>query len=154
MSWLTSKELENAILNYGDKHVNITFRGIYPLDALPQLDMKGPLFLIFNTDVENLQGQHWKAIHIDENQYGEVFDSLATPTSDRLIQFMNHHTKKWIQNSAAYQHPLSAQCGVYVLFYVTQRMYYDSLQQFCNSFTTNLATNEILMSNFYKSLTQ
>ena len=150
MSWLTDRQLERAIFRHGDTRVNMAFRGIFPLDQLPE--GRGPLFLIFNTDVHNLPGQHWKAIYIDEFQRGEVFDPLATPMSDRCIQYMNRHTVKWCWNRTMVQHPLSAQCGVYVLYYVTQRLYYDSLYEFCQTFSNDLADNEIVMSYFYRSL--
>ena len=150
MSWLTDRQLERAIYRHGDDRVNMAFRGIYPLDRLPHLDMRGPLFIILNTDVENLPGRHWKAIYIDELGHGEIFDSLATPISDRLIRFMNAHSTKWTRNTMMLQHPLSTRCGIYVLYYVTQRMYYDSLRHFIKSFSHSLEKNEMLMSHFYK----
>ena len=99
MSWLTDRELERTIRRHGNERLKMTFRGIYPLDRLPHVGIRGPLFLILNTDVENLPGRHWKAIYIDDEGYGEVFDSLATPMSDRLIRFMNAHTTKWTRNT-------------------------------------------------------
>ena len=150
MSWLTNQQLERAIYRHGDRRVQMAFRGIYPLNRLPQLDMRGPLFIILNTDVENLPGRHWKAIYIDENYHGEVFDSLALPLSDRLIRFMNYHTTKWTRNTTMLQHPLSAQCGIYVLYFVTQRMYFDSLSDLLSTFSPCLLENERLMYLFYK----
>ena len=150
MSWLTNHQLECAILRHGDRRVTMAFQGIFPLNQLPQLNMQGPLFLILNTDVENLPGRHWKAIYIDENNYGEVFDSLALPLSDRLIRFMNYHTTKWTRNTTMLQHPLSAQCGIYVLYFVTQRLYTDSLSDLISIFSPSLLENERLMYQFYK----
>lgn len=150
MSWLTNHQLERAIVRHGDRRVQMAFQGIFPLDRLPHLDMRGPLFLILNTDVENLPGRHWKAIFIDENNYGEVFDSLALPLSDRLIRFMNNHTTKWTRNTTMLQHPLSAQCGIYVLYFVTQRLYADSLSDLISIFSPSLLENERLMYQFYK----
>ena len=150
MSWLTNHQLECAILRHGDRRVIMAFQGIFPLNRLPQLNMQGPLFLILNTDVENLPGRHWKAIYIDENNYGEVFDSLALPLSDRLIRFMNYHTTKWTRNTTMLQHPLSAQCGIYVLYFVTQRLYTDSLSDLISIFSPSLLENERLMYQFYK----
>ena len=149
MSWLTNRQLEQAILRHGDRRVQMAFQGIYPLDRLPQLNIQGPLFIILNTDVENLPGRHWKAIYIDENNHGEVFDSLALPPSDRLIRFMNHHTTKWWRNTTMLQHPLSAQCGIYVLYFVTQRMYSDSMSDLISIFSPCLLENERLMYLFY-----
>lgn len=151
MSWLSDKQLNRAIWKRGDTKCLMAFRGIYPLDQLPLLDMTPPLFIIFNTHIHNLSGQHWKAIFIDTDYCGEVFDSLATPTSDAIIRFMNKYSRKWTTNSLAYQHPLSSQCGAYVLYFVTQRLYYSSLEDFCKTFTLDTLLNEKMMSDFYNT---
>ena len=150
MSWLSDRQIEKAIQRHGDVCAQMAFRGIYPLDTLPDDHIQGPLFLVMNTDVHNLPGRHWKAIFIDEQQHGEVFDPLATPMSDRLIHYMNQHTRKWTWNRTMVQHPLSPQCGVYVVFYVTQRLYYNSLNEFCQLFSHDLNKNELSMSRFYQ----
>ena len=150
MSWLSNHQVEEAINRLGDNDCCLAFKGVYPIDLLPELDTKPPHFIILNTDSHNLPGQHWKVLFIDENYCGEVFDSLALPLSDSVIRFMNKHSRKWIKNSQVYQHPLSMQCGVYVVYYVTQRLYYSTLHEFCKTFSLNVTENERLIAKFYK----
>ena len=81
-----------------------------------------------------------------------MFDPLALPVSDFIIHFMNRHTRQWIRNVNAYQPLYSTRCGVYVLYYVTQRLYYDSLKDFCNTFSHNVNDNDCAMIRFYHDL--
>ena len=153
MSWLSNADIEQALAHYDDDRVKHAFRGIYPNDALPKTSqLKPPLFLIVNTDPHNLPGRHWKVIYIGEQYHGEVFDSLALPLSNHVIQFMNQHTVKWKTNRQMFQHPQSTQCGVYVLYYVTQRLNHVSLHSLCQTLSSNLTQNEKSMSRFYRRL--
>ena len=151
MSWLSDRQLEYAIYQYGDRDVLHAFQGIYPVDDLPST-IKPPALIVLNTDTHNLPGKHWKVLFIDEDFSGEVFDSLALPISDFIIRFMNQHTQQWIRNVIAYQPITSTRCGVYVLYYVTQRLCYRSLKDFCNTFSHNVNVNEHAMIRFHHDL--
>ena len=151
MSWLTNQELKQAILRFGDANVCYAFQGVYPINQLPHV-VEPPAFIIVNTDVHNLPGTHWMVLFVDKDLSGEVFDSLAYPLCNAVIRFMNRHTRHWTFNRLSYQYPLSPTCGVFVLYYVTQRLYYDSLKQFCNTLSTDMFVNERLMHKFYLSL--
>ena len=152
MSWLSNTDLENAIEQWGDDGVKQAFRGIYSNDRLPYTLLKPPAFIIVNTDVHNLPGQHWKVIFINDHYEGEVFDSLATPLSNHVIQFMNRHTTRWITNRRMVQHPTSSQCGAYVLYFITQRLNHASLRDLCLTFSSNLKENERMIHRFYRQL--
>ena len=137
MSWLSNTDLENAIEHCKDSRVRHAFRGIYPNDALPHTVLTPPVFIIVNTDVHNLPGQHWKVIYVDENYDGEVFDSLAVPLSNHVIRFMNRHTRQWKTNRTMFQHPKSSQWGAYVLYFII-RLKVMSLREMCLTFSSNL----------------
>ena len=151
MSWLSDRQLELAIYAHGDRNVGHAFQGIYSVDNLPSV-VRPPAFIVLNTDTHNLPGKHWMVIFIDEDLCGEVFDSLALPVSDFIIRFMNRHSRQWICNQVAYQPVTSTRCGVYVLYYVTQRLYYSSLKDFCRTLSANVNVNERAMTRFYDSL--
>ena len=149
MSWLTDTQLEQAINNVSDGRVKQAFRGVFSNDSLPSSVGPLPAFVIVNTDVSNLPGRHWKALFIDVNFMGEVFDSLATPLSNSVIQFMNQHARKWNMNRVMVQHPMSTQCGAYVLYFVTQRLKYNSLSELCHTFTSDWDKNERMVRALY-----
>ena len=146
------QELEQAIRRFTDRETLHAFRGIYPRDTLPSGPIRPPVFLILNTDTHNLPGKHWKVIFIDHEYNGEVFDSLALPLSDHVIRFMNIWSRKWSTNTQAYQHPFSAQCGIYVLYFILQRLHVPSMSALCQLFTSDLFHNERMMHNFYRYL--
>lgn len=149
MSWLSGKEIKRAIERRGDKSCRMAFQGIYSIDGLPS-QVSPPAFFVLNTDPHNLPGMHWKVIFIDTDYNGEIFDSLALPLCDSTIRFMNKHSRNWQRNRLSFQHPLSAQCGVYVIYYVTQRLYFSSLTDFTETTLSNdVSHNERLMSSFY-----
>lgn len=143
MSWLTSSDIDTRLIHHK------LYKGVYPIDGLPST-FSVPAFFVINTHTHNLPGEHWKAIYIDDEMRGEVFDSLALPISNTIIRFMNLHTRQWKSNKKAFQHPLSAKCGVYIIYYVTKRLLYPSLDEFCKSFSVNPVINEHKMLNFYR----
>ena len=149
MSWLSGKEILQSVKRLGDSRCCMAFKGVYPINGLPS-SVEAPAFYVINTDAHNLPGTHWKAIFIDTDNIGEVFDPLSLPISNTLIRFMNSHSWKWITNYQTFQHPLSAKCGVYAIYYITQRLYYSSLSDFCQTFSNDVNVNEKLMTKFYK----
>lgn len=147
--WLTTEDLRNYIDNYGDYYTKATFLDIFPINHLPNNIPYLPLLFIINTNTSNLPGQHWKAIYIDANRNGEVFDSLATPISLNLEKWLNTHTRKWIVSSLILQHPLSPSCGAYVLYFILTRMYYPSLKACIQRFSANVSQNEQLIQHLF-----
>jgi len=152
MSWLSDAELERVVQEHGDERTVAAFRGVFSINNMPTVLPKPPSFIIMNTDTTHLPGKHWKVLFIDKNYCGEIFDSLALPNCDYVTRFMNRHSRKWIRNALAYQHPLSSTCGAYALYFVMQRLHYDSLHDICKHFSHDTLVNEKRIRNFYKSL--
>ena len=152
MSWLSNRQLINKVRKNANDATKKAFPGVYPIDRLPKSLPHLPMFLIVNTHSHNLNGEHWKAIFIDKNRYGEVFDSLAQPTSNILNRWMNRFTRKWRRNSKTFQHASSSTCGAYSLYYVLSRLAFPSLDAFCRTFSPTLHVNEHKVRTFYRSL--
>ena len=152
MSWLSGKELNNLIQRNGDKSTKQAFLGVFAMDNLPEQIPHLPILLIINTQTSNLPGEHWKAVYISEDKYGEVFDSFALPVSIRLLQWMNTFSWKWIRSSLTVQSPLSALCGVYTLYYVLTRLHIRNMRSLQQYFSKDLRKNDRLMTTFYKTL--
>lgn len=154
MSWLTDRELRKKIQCNASKTVWNAFGGIYPIDMLPPLIPYRPIFIIVNTDTKNLPGEHWKVILIKEDKTADVFDSLSLPLNVHTENWLKKFTKRWTSNRCAYQHPLSASCGSFVLYFIFKRLYYPNFESFLkNCFSSNnVVANEQMVRNFYKSL--
>lgn len=152
MSWLSNRQLIYKVRKNANDTTKKAFLGVYPIDKLPKFIPYLPVFLIVNTHTHNLNGEHWKAIFINKNRYGEVFDSLAQPTSEILIRWMNRFTRKWRTNRKTFQHDSSSTCGAYSLYYVLSRLTFPSLDAFCRTFSRSLHVNERNVHAFYRSL--
>ena len=98
MSWLSDNDIVEKVRKNADTKASIAFFNVYPIDKLPDFVPYLPIFIVVNTHTHNLQGEHWKTIFINENRYGEVFDSLAQPMSELLIRWMNRFTRRWKRN--------------------------------------------------------
>lgn len=152
MSLLSSHDILTKLNRNADELLKKAIVEICPIDVLPDKVLSYPIFLIINTHSHNLPGEHWKVIYINTYRNGEVFDSLALPMNNRLIQWLNKFSKKWFCNTIAYQHPLSTYCGSYVLYYILNRMKTSSMQKTLAPFTDNPSLNDKFISNFYMSL--
>ena len=152
MSWLTGYELENLVYNNADDKTQKAFLGIFAIDGLPQQIPHLPALLIINTHTSNLAGEHWKAVYISQEHCGEVFDSLAQPTSTRLLQWMNCFTRKWIRSSLTIQNPLSGTCGAFVLYFILTRLHARNFASCLQLFSNDLYKNDLLMTDFVMKL--
>ena len=152
MSWLSDNEIINKIKKNADLKTLKAFGGVYAMDDLPKFIPHYPFMAVINTQSHNLSGEHWIGIYIDKNRRGEVFDSLAIPTSLFLMRWLNRHTRSWRKNSHRYQNPLSLSCGGFVLFYVLHRSECDMMECVTNRFSASYPTNEKLVRDFYNRL--
>ena len=147
MSWLTNHQLTNKVLRHGDPKMRAAFGGVYPLDTLPSTITHYPFFMFVNTQSHNLPGMHWLVVFIDKDKVGEVFDSFALPLSNTLIRWMNRHTRRWWCNPLTLQHPLSATCGAFALYYAFHRFKEKTV-----TFYKTFHDNEKLVMLFHDSL--
>ena len=152
MSWLTATQISKKVSKNGDIHTRKAFYGVYPIDQLPKFIPHLPIFIVVNTQSHNLDGEHWKTIFIDKNRHGEVFDSLALPTSNLLTRWMNRFTRKWTRNRKVYQHAKSTTCGAFALYYILKRLNSPSFNSVTRSFSPSLNANDMLVRSFYKQL--
>ena len=152
MSWLTVKSLSTKVRKNARRKTLEAFSGIYSIDTLPTFISCRPFLMIVNTHTHNLPGEHWIAIHIDENKNGELFDSLAIPVNNTLIRWLNTFTNKWKTNSRSFQHPTSSTCGAFVLYFILNRLHVKDFESITAVFTSSFPVNERFVTNFYRAL--
>jgi len=152
MSWLSDRQLIDKIRRNADEKTWRVFNGVYPIDQLPEFVSHYPIFIIINTDTHNLGGNHWKAVFIDEKRRGEVFDSLALSMNEMLVRWMNRFTRSWKCNRKSYQHPFSATCGAFVLYFILTRLNAPSLDSVTQRSTATLYDNETFVRSFFSCL--
>ena len=152
MSWLTNHQIVKKIESNADAATRKAFRGVYSIDDLPAFIPRLPILLIVNTQTHNLPGEHWIAIFIDKDKRGEVFDSLALPSSIILSRWMNRFTRKWRTNVLCFQNPLSGMCGGYVIYFVLHRLSASNLDDITRTFTRKFHMNDDYIANFHDAL--
>ena len=152
MSWLSDGDIKRKIRLNGDSATQKAFLGVFPIDDLPFSLPSYPAIFVVNTQSHNLPGEHWIAIFIDQQRRGEVFDSLALPPSLLLTQWMNRFCRSWRRNHFSYQHPFSAACGSFVIYFVLHRLRVSHLNDITNCFTRELYANEKFIVSFYDAL--
>lgn len=152
MSWLSGADLADKVKANADTETGQAFHGVFSMDNLPNSVPRRPFLIIVNTQTHNLPGEHWKVVLIDEDKHGELFDSLALPVSNVLIRWLNRFTVRWKTNRLSFQHPLSATCGAYVLYYLLNRLRVKNLDSITAAFTAYPFANECVVKHFYRSL--
>ncbi len=152
MSWLSDDTIIEKIEKNANAKTKQAFHGIFAIDNLPSFIPHYPCFIIVNTHTHNLNGEHWIAMFIDGHKRGELFDSLAFPPSNHTTRWLNKFTRKWTRNRRIYQHPMSATCGAYVIFYVLKRLSYTNFSEFQALFTVKPVKNEDIVLKYYHSL--
>ena len=151
-NWLTTQDLCYFIERFADEKTKSAFLGVFPINHLPKRITHLPILFILNTHTDNLPGQHWKAVYVAKDGNGEIFDSLASPISLKLSNWMNVFTKKWIASTLILQNPVSPSCGAYVLYYVMMRLRHSNFNDCIALFSPNLIDNDKLMKLFMTSL--
>ena len=153
MSWLSSADLKRLVRRHGSKETKTAFMGIFPIDSLPKRILHFPCLLIVNTDTKNLPGKHWKAVYISKQRRGEVFDSFALPTSMRLTKWLNTFTRgRWTKTTRPIQSYLSAICGIYVLYFVLNRLSSKDMKSLMKVFDNSVTSNDKRMLQFFSTL--
>lgn len=152
MNWLSNKTLNVKVRKNATTKTQNAFQGVYSINKLPTSIPHRPFLAIVNTHTHNLPGEHWLAIYIDENKNGELFDSLSLPVSNNLIHWLNGFTVKWKTNKRSFQHPLSAACGAFVLYFILNRLHVSNFEGITTLFTSSPFANEQFVEMFYRSL--
>jgi hypothetical protein len=120
------------------------FQCVFSSDMLPQ----NPRLLVCNTDPSTKPGQHWIAIHVDENGCGEYFDSFGQSPNKVFEDYMNKYSCKWIFNNRPLQSIISNFCGVYCCFYCMFRCRGIDLPGVVRMFTKDTGFNDSIVHSF------
>ena len=156
VNWLTGIDLDRLVVKNADIDTLEAFMGVYAVDTLPVRISQLPALLIVNSDTSNLAGKHWRAIHIDTNRQGEVFDSLAVSVSPLLEAWLNRVTNKWTYSETMIQNPWLPSCGAFALHFVLHRLSVANLMIYTHTYYVDkmFAKNEAFIRSFVRSLKQ
>jgi len=120
------------------------FKGVYPKDQLPP----PPGLIVVNTHPAAQPGEHWLSIWIDEEEHGELFDSLAQVPDKTLKSYMDKHCVNWTRSERQIQSVVSRFCGNYVIFYCAYRSIGFDLNAITAMFSNDTGLNDVLVHEF------
>ena len=133
-----------------DPETKKTFLGVFARDKLPE-KVSFPSCLVFDTDNQNEPGEHWLALHYNNNGFCNFFDSYGQhPSAYKMVSYLNNTSKKWSYNMKTLQ-GLSTYCGFYCLFYLLFKSRNKSAE-FFKQFTSNVIKNDELIKNEIKKI--
>lgn len=97
------------------------FGGVFPADYIEEIDLHlgthFPQAFIFNYDPSHMPGSHWVAAIVDKpGKPDKFFDSYGKPPS--LSEITNLLSDNYIYNKVQLQHPMSAVCGQWCIFFL------------------------------------
>jgi hypothetical protein len=131
----------NEILSKDDCTKNI-FLGVFALDELPK-NINYPSCLVFNNQNSYEEGEHWLALHYNENGKCLFFDSygLSPNNYSKITKYIKNTSRgqfgfnmKRVQGDSEY-------CGLYCVFYLIY-LCHNSSREFFKLFTTDLKHND------------
>ena len=134
------------------------FVGIFAIDTLPK-SLKFRKFCICNTDVSSGSGKHWFSLLRNSKTSVECFDSLGINAEKKLLleKYCNFTgISELIYNETQFQDDESTTCGLFVLYFIFERMhnldmsFHELLQEIFESENTLL--NEEKVTQFCSSL--
>ena len=129
------------------------FAGVFARDQLPA-SITLPMGLIANTDPLGMPGKHWVAIYIDEDGFGEYFDSFGFPPlyrefEDFLLKFCPNG---FVHNRNILQCLTCITCGQYSTAYLIARFNYINYSEYLTKFTNNSHFNDVLINYYFNNL--
>ena len=126
----------------GQLFVNeVKFQGVFSADTLPI----SPHLLVCNTDPSTKAGDHWIAIHVDENGRGEYFDSFGRAPNEHFTRYMDTYCVRWTFNDKQLQSVVSAFCGFYVVVYCKFKSKGLDMSKITSMFTNDTGFNDMLV---------
>lgn len=124
-----------------------SFLGVFPCDALPTF-VPYPSCLIANTKPKNDVGEHWIAIFINKEGYGDYFCSYGLSPRHEFVLFLNKHSNSWNFNRKRIQGDLSTTCGQYCAFFIFCRTRGLPMHKFLSLFTRDYDENDAIVTSF------
>lgn len=120
---MQASELDNIVKKFPS--ISKNFVGVFSINTIPKFIKKNHFF-ICNTEPNTEPGQHWFTILKTEAKKFEYFDSLGV-TSEKVETFKSiklfrpHSLIKY--NETPFQMSTSLSCGLFVLYFIVQRMH-------------------------------
>ena len=135
-----------TLQRFSERGVN-SFIGVFPSDKLPT-NVPRPSCLIANTQPSGEPGEHWIAIFINKEGFGDYFCSYGTSPASVFRLFLNRECIAWNFSRKQIQSCYSTTCGQYALFFLFCRARGLPMFKFLSLFTSDRDENDAIVTAF------
>lgn len=143
---VTMNSIEISEILSRNKYTRKIFKGVYPIDVLPNGKIKPPFLIIINTAKSSHPGKHWIAIFVPTGSCTvELFDSYGRYIENKyLTNFFVTHSKTHtvLYNNKKLQSHVSEICGQYCCVYGYYRARGISMEDFLDTFSNSVHEND------------
>jgi len=108
-----SKKINNGLI------LKQCFIAVLQIDLAPKI-VKYPGALILNLGDSNSPGSYWVAIYLTTEEC-EYFNSCGRKLYKKIIKYISHNSKTFVNNIKCVQDLWSISCGQMCLYYMTWR---------------------------------
>ena len=134
------------------KHLGKHFLGVFSSDQVPPYIPQLPCAIVCNTDPHFESGEHWVAIFISSDGYGEYFDSYGREPMKKTFEcFLERNSLHWTYNPARLQSDYSIVCGHYSIFYILHRYVGYTLNEIINMFSNDYMFNDDIILDYIEN---
>ena len=93
-------------------------------------------------------GRHWVAFYVPVNtpHHIEYWDSFGLPPAEIFTPFLGQKTYK--RSTKFIQHPITATCGQYCIYYILKRCSGNTFDNIVSDFSENQLANDVLVNEF------
>ena len=70
-----------------DQKIKKIFKGVYPIDLIPE-NLDYPSLIVVNLDSSEKKGSHWVVLHYISNHIVEHFDSIGRKPDEDIISIL------------------------------------------------------------------
>ena len=137
-----------ARLMSGDKMIKTRFRGIYPLDMIPD-NLPAKSLIVVNQDKSMEAGSHWIVLHYKSRDIVEYFDSVGKQPKKYIENLLLSNMKSYMYNNKRLQAHDSYTCGLFCLYYSFYSCRLLSFSKILEGFTDNLDKNKKIVHDFF-----
>jgi hypothetical protein len=127
------------------------FLGVFAANKIPRTIYR-PCCFIANTKPDKHPGEHWIAIFINKEGYGDFFCSYGQEPDRAFNSFMERHCFSWNRSCKVLQQSASTTCGQYALFFLHSRANGCSMAEFLRLFTEDHRENDEIVTAFINGL--
>ena len=131
-----------------DKKIKKNFKGVYPIDLIPE-NLDYPSLIVVNLDSSEKKGSHWVVLHYISNHIVEHFDSIGRKPEEHIISILFKKILTYKYNHKRLQSLYTNTCGLFCLFYSYYSARNEDMITVLDRFGDTYKKNEFIVIKFY-----